>query len=49
MRRVKKYKKYSNIRELSPYIPARILKVSETKMEIFQKKLESVKKYKNIL
>lgn len=44
MRRVKKYKKYSNIRELSPYIPARISKFQRPKWKFFQKKLESVQK-----
>ena len=40
MRRVKKYKKYSNIREMSPYIPARISKFQRPKWKFFQKKLE---------
>ena len=44
MRRVKKYKKYSNIRELSPYIPARISKFQRPKWKFFQKKLESIKR-----
>lgn len=44
MRRVKKYKKYSNLRELSPYIPARISRFQRPKWKFFQKKLESVQK-----
>ena len=39
MRRVKKIQKYSNIRELSPYIPARISKFQRPKWKFFQKKI----------
>tara|TARA_B100000242_G_scaffold44289_1_gene26417 strand:- start:427 stop:1119 length:693 start_codon:yes stop_codon:yes gene_type:complete len=44
MRRVKKYKKYSEIKEFSPYIPTRILKFKRPKWKFFQKKLEFIKK-----
>jgi ribosomal protein S4 len=44
MRQVKKYKKYSKIRELSPYIPARISKFQRPKWKFFQKRLDSLKK-----
>lgn len=44
MRRIKKYKKYSSIKELSPYIPSRIVKFQRPKWKFFQKRLESLKK-----
>lgn len=47
MRQNNKYKKYSNLKDLSPNIPSRILRFQRPKWKNFQKKLATLNKNSN--